>query len=157
MATIGQISDYIILRLNTDGNSDLTSLKLQKLLYYVQAWHLAFFGIPMFEGEFQAWVHGPVNREIYNLYKATKYTYSPITLEDMTDKEVASKLTENELLHVNNILDAYAGYTPTQLEFMTHNEAPWQESRKGLTQYARGEKVINEGHMAEFYAARLKA
>ena len=51
-----------------DANTELTVLKVQKLLYYCQAWHMAFYdGRRLFDGPFEAWVHGPVNRTIYDL------------------------------------------------------------------------------------------
>jgi uncharacterized phage-associated protein len=156
MATIKQVSDYIILQLGSDGGSDLTSLKLQKLLYYTQAWHLAFYKKPLFEGKFQAWVHGPVNREIYDLYKATKYTYSEISLSDVQDKEVESKLSQDEILHIKTILDVYAKFSPTQLEFMTHNEDPWIKARQGVPTYQKSENIINEEIMAFYYKSRIK-
>ena len=40
--------------------------KLQKLCYYAQAWNLVFNGQKMFNGEFEAWVHEPVNRSLWN-------------------------------------------------------------------------------------------
>ena len=67
MATIIQISDYVIFRCKAEGDTDLNCLKHQKLLYYIQAWHLAFFGIKAFEGDFQAWIHGI---KIQNIYTA---------------------------------------------------------------------------------------
>ena len=47
----------------------LTNLKLQKLVYYAQAWYLALTDEPLFDGEFEAWVHGPVNYHLYKKYQ----------------------------------------------------------------------------------------
>lgn len=155
MPTINQISDYIILQMNADGDSDLTTLKLQKLLYYTQAWHLAFFDKPLFDGKFQAWVHGPVNRDVYDIYKHRKFTYSPIVMDDVVDKEVESKLMPDDMLHVKNILDSYAKFSPSQLEFMTHQEDPWIQTRSGYLPYQRCENVIDEELMKSYYRKRL--
>ena len=65
MNSIHDITDYIILRVKSEDRfASLINLKLQKLLYYVQAWSYGINKKPMFDGEFEAWIHGPVNREI---------------------------------------------------------------------------------------------
>ena len=47
--------------------------KLQKLCYYAQAWHYALCGTPLFDADFEAWVHGPVNRDIWNYFRDQGY------------------------------------------------------------------------------------
>ena len=79
---INDVCDYIILQLSEAGEY-LNNLKLHKLLYYVQAWHLAFYGERLFDGGFQAWIHGPVNREIYDRFKETKSLYSEVDENDI--------------------------------------------------------------------------
>ena len=83
MNSIHDITDYIILRVKSEDRfASLINLKLQKLLYYVQAWSYGINKKPMFDGEFEAWIHGPVNREIYNRFNSTKYqkTLNSLTL-----------------------------------------------------------------------------
>jgi len=155
MASITDVSDYIIHRLNADGESDLNALKLQKLLYYVQAWHLAFYGKPLFEEKFQAWVHGPVNRTIYDRYKDQKYMFSAITASDIVNPGFEKELSEAERLHIGSVLDVYARYSPTQLEYLTHREDPWLDARKGAGQYQRSENTLDEKLMEAYYKARL--
>ena len=55
---VHKITDLIASKFVVGGA--LSVLKLQKLLYYVEAWHVAFFNKMLFDDEFQAWVHGPV-------------------------------------------------------------------------------------------------
>ena len=52
----------------------MSHLKLQKLLFYCQAYHLAYFKEPLFDEDFEAWVHGPVCRIIYDSLKGKYYT-----------------------------------------------------------------------------------
>ena len=156
MATIIQISDYVIFRCKIEGETDLSALKHQKLLYYIQAWHLAFDGTPAFDADFQAWIHGPVNKEIYALYKNKKYLYSELDLDDVFDKDISEKLSDDIKGHVDNILDAYAKFSATQLEIMTHQEEPWIEARKGYLPNMRCENVIKNETMQRYYAARLQ-
>jgi uncharacterized phage-associated protein len=154
MGKIVNISDYIIFRIKSEGDMDLNTLKHQKLLFYVQAWYLAFFEQPLFEEDFQAWIHGPVNREIYDLYKDNKNLYSELTIEDC--KEIgAIVLTDAEKSHIDIILDNYAKYSSTQLEYMTHNELPWIEARQGVSPYERCENIISKETMKNYYKERL--
>ncbi len=64
---IQYVCDYVITKMEGAGKT-LSVLKLQRLLYFAQGWHLAYFGDPFFEGRFQAWAQGPINREIYDRF-----------------------------------------------------------------------------------------
>lgn len=157
MKNIKEICDFVIFRLTGEGDSALSHLKLQKILYYIQSWHLALENEPMFDGKFQAWIHGPVNRDIYNRFKDTKYMYSSIDMSDLKDVDMSfSTLTEANKLHVNSVLEVYAPFSDTQLEDMTHRENPWIEARQGYEPHQRCEQEINEQTMRDYYAARLK-
>ncbi len=150
-----EVCDYIIHRV-LDAEAGLNHLKLQKLLYYVQAWYLAFTKQTLFVGGFQAWVHGPVNRDIYNRFSVTKSLYSEIDVTDCTLGFVPETLSEDARLHVDSVLDVYAGFTGDQLEQLTHQELPWTEARKGCQPYERCERLISEKTMAEYYGARVE-
>ena len=151
--SIHNVADYIIDRLTSDEEMSLIHLKLQKLLYYVQAWSLGINGHTMFEGKFQAWVHGPVNRDIYERF-ADKSLYGFITRNDIRNNEVV--LSNEDKDFINYILENYAGFSGTQLEHMTHEEFPWQEARRGFSPEARCTREISEHTMLVFYAQRWK-
>ena len=70
MVNIEDFTKYIGLSLHSKGFS-VSPLKLQKLLYYTQAWHMVFFGREntLFVNVPQAWVNGPVYPVIYDAYK----------------------------------------------------------------------------------------
>lgn len=149
------VCDYIIVRVRSASGS-LNALKLQKLMYYVQAWYLAFNGRPLFVGRFQAWVHGPVNRELYDRFASTKSLYSEIGFEDVQPGFDLSLLDEDIRGHIDNVLEVYAKYTGTQLEDITHREQPWIAARGQCRPADRCETEIDESLMAKFYAARLQ-
>ncbi len=157
MYTINQIADYIIFRLTSEESAYVNNLKLQKLLYYTQAWYLAFFdGKPLFEGKFQAWIHGPVNRQIYDRFKDKKYLYSAISIEDIQDPDIAEKIDEDTVIHIDNILEAYMRFSGVELEIMTHKELPWLAARNGFSPTQRCEVEIDENTMASYYKSMLK-
>ena len=155
MYTIDNISDYIISRL-TKGTDDrsLNPLKLQKLLYYVQSWHLAFEKTPFFEGKFNAWVHGPVNRDIYDRFR-DKMLFFPLDSDNIKDINSIDTISSKDKLYIDSILESYAIFSGVQLEDMTHNEEPWIQARKGYKPNERCDVVIDEKLMGDYYRARL--
>lgn len=152
MATIDDVCDYIICKCADDG---LSLLKLQKLLYYCQAWFLAFGKGRLFSGKFQAWVHGPVNRHIYDRFKDEKVLYSSVSAADMRSDFSYSRLSPDERAQIDAILTVYAAYTGDQLEEMAHQEEPWMAARCGIAMHERCENEIDEDVMTKYYRARL--
>lgn len=120
----------------------MTHLKLQKLCYYAQAWHLAVYGTRLFDEEFQAWLHGPVSPSLYQRYKQWG-TY-----------EISQYTGEVELCdRVKNFLEMiygmYGAYSGPQLENLTHSEDPWKTARNGEEGYCTN--VISDDSMLEYY------
>jgi len=155
MATVNDVCDYIIL-MCCSGGENLNLLKLQKLLYYVQAWSLAFEERPLFEGKFQAWVHGPVNRDIFNRFAGEKTLYSPIDEGDITpgfNPETA--LSADDRLHIDNVLEVYAKFSGSELEAQAHIEEPWIRARGGCSPTSRCETELDEKFVGEYYRARI--
>lgn len=151
--TLDDACDYIILK-TTEAGEHINLLKLQKLMYYVQAWHLAFEGSPLFNGRFQAWIHGPVSRDLYDRFRETKSLYSEVTPKDVRDEFNPALLSEQDRLHIDSVLEEYAGLSGTQLEEMTHREAPWIEARKGFRPSERCEVLLDETLMGSYYRRR---
>ncbi len=150
---INDIADYVISRLTSDEEMPLIHLKLQKLLYYIQAWSLGINGRTMFNGKFQAWVHGPVNRTIYDRFQE-KSLYGFIGKEDINTSNECPSTEDADF--IDYILDNYAGYSGTQLEQMTHKELPWIEARRGYAPAERCTVEISEQTMLSYYAAQWK-
>jgi uncharacterized phage-associated protein len=156
MYDINLICDYVISRVKTDEDIPLSNLKLQKLIYYVQAWHLAYYEKTLFNGKFEAWIHGPVNRTIYERFKSTKNIYSDILLKDILDLDT-SKIASKDKQFIDEVLEAYMPFSGTQLEYMVHNETPWLETRGELLPTVRCEKEIEEKLIISYYKKRVNA
>ena len=156
MKNINQICDYVILRLKQEEDMPLSNIKLQKLLFYIQAWHLAFKKNKLFDGDFQAWVHGPVNRQIYDRFNSSKYLYSEINITDIQDLDVIAKLSVEEILHINKVLEVYAPYSGVDLEEMTHKEEPWISARNGYAANERCEEIIDNVLLGEYFRKRIQ-
>ncbi|MET4153368.1 type II toxin-antitoxin system antitoxin SocA domain-containing protein [Bradyrhizobium sp. RT7b] len=147
--------DYIVLKL-THGGVFLNVLKLHKLLYYCQAWNLAFGRGRLFSASFQAWVHGPVSRDIYDRYVGTKAMYSNVTAADVRSNFDPQSLEQNDRALIDSVLEVYAPLSGDQLEEMTHKEDPWLNARAGVPPSARSEHIISDDVMRDYYAARIK-
>lgn len=159
MKDINQVCDYVIFRLTGEVNVPLNHLKLQKLLYYIQSWFLVYNkeAQPMFQGKFQAWIHGPVNRQIYNRFKNIKNMYSSINNDDIIETNLEfPSLTNEDKDHIDTVLEVYAPYSDTQLERTTHVEEPWLEARNGYSSSQRCEVEIDETTMKRYYSDRVK-
>jgi uncharacterized phage-associated protein len=129
-------------------NRQIDNLKLQKLLYYAQAWHLAIFGTPILAEQIEAWVHGPVVPEVFRLYR--DYQWNPIPAS-VPSGQLPTGLGK----HVTEVLMAYGDFTGLQLERLTHSERPWQAARGGLPPDAPSHNVITHQSMKEYYRARM--
>lgn len=154
---INLIADYVILRLNSDESINLINLKLQKLLYYLQAWSFGIKKERFLDCYFEAWVHGPVSRELYNRFKGTRSLYSFITKSDVKFQNPENDIEKEDIEFINYILDNYAGYSGSELESMTHNERPWQEAREGVMPLQSCTNTISEATMTQYYGERWKA
>ncbi|WP_395117756.1 Panacea domain-containing protein [Rhodanobacter sp. FW102-FHT14D06] len=148
MTTAKDVAGYIVKKFQDRGDL-ITNLKIQKLLYYVQGWHLGLHKERAFDGEFRAWIHGPVNLDVYHEYK--RYRWTPISDEQL-DVDLPKDLQE----HVDEVLSVYGGDTAWALEHSTHLERPWLTARAGLNPDDEGHAVIRDEIMQEFFEEQAK-
>jgi uncharacterized phage-associated protein len=143
MSSAKKVANYIIAYFQ-EREDLITNLKLQKLLYYVQGWHLAIEGNEAFPEDFQAWVHGPVVREVYNLFK--DYRWNPISEEVETPT-----LSSNLQALIDEVLEVYGSESAFALEQRTHLETPWLRARGNLMPDEASNNVIEKKWMKEFF------
>jgi len=127
-----------------DSYGELVSnLKLQKLLYYMQGYHLAQFDAPLFNEDIEAWFYGPVVPVAYNKYK--KYGNKGINPEG--NAIVLSDEQENLFEKIFNI---YGNYSASGLMNLTHEEHPWKSTPTGVG------NVISHEKMKRFFKNSIK-
>lgn len=146
-----ELSKYILAKLGA-----MSHLKLQKLIYYVEAYHLAYFEESIIDEEFQAWVHGPVVREVWDNYKnLDSPLFDKISLSPDEGKEIVKmverKLSEDQLSLINDVFEALGSITTYDLERLTHEEEPWREARQGLPIDENSTNTISKETMRRFY------
>lgn len=125
-----------------------TTMKLQKLLYYCQAWYLVWNERPLFRENIEAWANGPVIRELYNFHKGL-FTIT----ESMMNLGNPNRLSKEQMEDIDSVLKAYAPRSSQWLIEQTHMEKPWQDARRGLSPNERGHVVITHAAMAEYYSS----
>jgi uncharacterized phage-associated protein len=141
MASVYDVAAYI---LGVRGR--MTAMKLQKLVYYCQAWSLVWDEAPLFDESIEAWANGPVVPALYNLHRG-EYYVSQLVQGD------ATSLNTNQIETITEVLSFYGEKTSQWLSDLTHMEAPWLEARKGLSPGQRGSQVISHSSMAEYYGS----
>lgn len=123
----------------------MTHKKLQKLCYYAVAWGWALMNKPIVkDGDFEAWVHGPVSLTLYQKYKT--YGWNNIEKKEETPKFPSDI---EELL--NSVWDTYGDKSGNALEALSHTERPWKEARINLGEDERGNVKISPETMRVFY------
>lgn len=136
---------YYVINFFHEREDLITNLKLQKLLYYVQGWHLGLYEKELFQEDFQAWIHGPVQCNIYNEYK--HYRWNPIS-ETTPPFEVYTNVES----HINEVLYTYGIETAYALERMTHREDPWLLARDNLPHDAESTNIISKESMQTYFS-----
>lgn len=149
MTTAHAVAKHII-RFFQEAGDPVTNLKLQKLLYYVQGWHLALLERPAFNDRIEAWVHGPVQPSVYGAYKS--YRWNPIT-----------EATEQPEIHhdtvdvIEEVLRVYGVETGFQLELRSHSEPPWLQARGGLAPDEESTAIITPDSMRAYFSTLADA
>ena len=129
-------------------------LKLQKLVYYSEGWHLAYFERPLIHENFEAWVHGPVVRSMWNKYKNFNM-YTDLNLRPKTAERIKTKfkniLNTVQIELLNDVINEYGDKSAYHLESLSHSELPWKEARNGHSQSERSRAIISKKTMKNYY------
>jgi uncharacterized phage-associated protein len=137
------VAKYILAHFRAKA-TPINNLKLQKLLYYTQAWHAAIFGTPLFADKIEAWVHGPVVPCVYQDYKS--FWWSPIT------SDVSYEAPPEAAELIDNVLVAYGELNAWDLEKLSHSEDPWKRARAGIPPDQASKSIITLDSMKAFYS-----
>ena len=124
----------------------ITAMKLQKLVYYCQAWSLVWDEQPLFQEKIEAWANGPVVRELYDVHKGM-YEISSLPHGNPDNLTASQKET------VIAVLDYYGGKSSQWLSDLTHMEDPWKNARAGLPEGSRSQREITPASMEEYYVS----
>src|SRR6202035_2468893 len=98
-------------------------MKLQKLLYYCQAWSLAWDGVPLFDDPIEAWANGPVVRDVW------ERTRDRGPLVDYPIGNGKITLNANSPSTIASVMAHYRKQSGRVLSDLTHVEDPWVQTR----------------------------
>jgi uncharacterized phage-associated protein len=149
--TAEEVAEFLLVYAAKKGDL-LSNKKLQKLLYYAEAWHLAFYNKSLFDEVIEAWIHGPVVPSVYQKYK--RYKWEPIKpprkkLEDFHFDTKTRKLLQE-------VFAVYGDHSADFLERLVHTEQPWIKARGRATLEDYSNTPIDRNLMKTYYKGVLK-
>lgn len=141
MPSAHDVAAYILKRCGR-----MSAMKLQKLVYYSQAWSLVWDDQPLFGERVEAWANGPVVRELYDEHRGRFDVRDwPRGNPDALDGEARPT--------VDAVIGYYGPRNAQWLSDLTHSEAPWRLARRGLREGERGNREITLESMMEYYSS----
>ncbi|MDR0836125.1 MAG: DUF4065 domain-containing protein [Tannerella sp.] len=142
--SVKDVAAYIILK-----KGHITAIKLEKLVYYCQAWSLVWDGEPLFHERIEAWANGPVVPALFaehkGLFMVNRINGNP------------EKLTAIQKETVDAVFRDYADQSAFWLVELSHQEAPWRNARGELRIGAKCSNEITHAAMAEYYSGLIPA
>ena len=120
MASVFDVAQYINYQFGK-----LSKIKLQKLLYFCQAWHLGKFKKTLFDADFYAWEKGPVVVELHN-----SMHHSDKVVPNFIANANIDNLSDNDKIYIDSILDIYGDMDKDELVELTYNDICWKSSKK---------------------------
>lgn len=141
MATVFDVAKYVL-----EHTGKITTMKLQKLVYYCQAWSLVWDEVPLFEEDFQAWANGPVCPELFERHKG-RFEVDVSLFSNIPDYNFSQDAIET----MDSVLSFYKDKEPQWLSELTHKDAPWKEARQGIPNGASCSNVISKDSMQQYY------
>lgn len=141
MVSAHDVAAYILAR-----RGRMTAMKLQKLVYYSQAWSVVWDERPLFPEKIEAWANGPVVRELYSVHRGS----FEVAEWPRGDER---RLTADERKTVDAVLDFYGDRPAQWLSDLTHREQPWLSPRRGLPEGERGDREITLSSLEEYYGS----
>lgn len=142
MADVKDVANYILRKFE---GTNITAMKLQKLLYYCQAWSLTWDEQPMFIDRIEAWSNGPVIPSVFDMHRG-KYI---VTEKDFPGNPENLSALEKETIDI--VISYYGDKTSLWLSQLSHAEKPWQDAREGVPLGSRCSNEITHDSMANYY------
>jgi uncharacterized phage-associated protein len=141
MVSVHDVAAYIL-----EKQGAMSAMKLQKLVYYCQAWSLVWEERPLFPEAIEAWANGPVVPELYDIHRGQfKLSAWP--------KGNSANLATTDRETIEAVLEYYGDKSAQWLSDLTHKEDPWREARKYVPELSRSTAKISHAAMAEYYGS----
>jgi uncharacterized phage-associated protein len=126
----------------------MTAMKLEKLVYYSEAWSLVWDDASLFDDRIEAWANGPVAPSLYATHRG--HFGVDASLAGLGNPDA---LSSTQRATVDGVLNFYGPKSAAELSDLTHREAPWKDVRGDLPPGASSSREITRPAMAEYYGA----
>jgi len=126
MVSARNVTDYLLSLCEPEAGDTISNLKMQKLLYYAQGFHLAIYNEPLFPEKVLAWQYGPIVEEIY--YEYSEFSDGSIPKPRRINQKA---LSDEEKNFLREIYQVYGQYSALRLMQLTHSEPPWNTTKIG--------------------------
>lgn len=144
MTTAIQLADWLV-AYRVGAGVPIDPMSLEKHLFYAQAFHLATKRRALFADDFQAWVKGPVIRDVWERYNGQSQIVEPVDDPPTLSRDIEEFITE---------VAAFCGpMQPMELSLATHAEKPWVQARQGFESWEACSVVIPRDEIRKFYAS----
>lgn len=130
---------------------EVTPLALQKMLYFIQGIHMVLFDKELFGEDCEAWAHGPVFRDVYEVFKSFKYNPIDDTRFAMFQNRF-NELTVEEKKVIDLVVESFGMYSGKVLERITHGERPWLEARANCLPGESSDEVISKDTIKVYFS-----
>lgn len=130
---------------------EVTPLALQKLLYYIQGMYMVLQHRALFSEDCRAWAHGPVYREVYEVFKSFKYNPIDDTRFAMFQNRF-HELSDEERHVIDLVVDSFGIYSGKTLERITHQETPWIEARANCLPDEASNEIITKDAIKSYFS-----
>ena len=142
---------YYFIKKNEKDHRGLDNKKLQKLLYYSQAWNLVFHKEPLFSDKIEAWIHGPAIPQVWRMFRDFNFS---VEYPEILDSDI-NLITAKEKKILDEVWRVYGKFDGNYLESLTHNEEPWLKARQGLEVFDASQNEIPQEEMRSYYSHKL--
>lgn len=141
MADVFDVAQFIL-----EKHGPMTAMKLQKLVYYAQAWHTVWADDTLFDNTIEAWKDGPVCPDLWKNH-ASAFRLSGLSKGD------SENLNKREKKTIKQVLDFYGKRSAQWLSDLSHEEDPWLNARRGVRAGAPSNNPIAPRAMQEYYSS----
>lgn len=135
----------LIVNYSNDRGYNISNLKLQKLLYLIQAYFLVKLGKKCFDARIEAWAFGPVVPDAYQVFKQ----YGGCNIPTINDDRIGAIIEECDFKKedkkiITDIVDTFSDYSASALVTLTHRQDPWRNAYQEGMNNPISEKAIKE-------------
>ncbi|MBA3722273.1 MAG: DUF4065 domain-containing protein [Parachlamydiaceae bacterium] len=120
MANAIEVAEYIL-----EKTGSMTAMKLQKLVYYSQAWHLVWMDKPLFKDKIEAWRNGPVIPILFELHQGN-FKLDPGFFKNRLPQSNLNAPTKKSQDVIDRVINYYGAKDPHWLSQLAHMEDPWK-------------------------------